>query len=91
VSLVETEVKDEDNPSAEAEEDLENNKDDLKNEQEVGNVEQDKLIRLLYNLGSSLAILVSPHSFLVIIFHLNSLTILINLHSFSFIIIHKLA
>ena len=91
MSLVETEVKDEDNPSAEAEEDLENDKDDLKNEQEVGNVEQDKLIRLLYNLGSSLAILVSPHSFLVIIFHLNSLTILINPHSFSFIIIHKLA
>lgn len=84
MSLVETEVKDEDKPSAEAEEDLENDKDDLKNEQEVGNVQQDKLIRLLYNLGSSLA-------FLVIIIHLNSLTILINPHSFSFIIIHKLA
>ena len=91
MSLVETEVKDEDKPSAEAEEDLENDKDDLKNEQEVGNVQQDKLIRLLYNLGSSLAILVFPHSFLVIIIHLNSLTILINPHSFSFIIIHKLA
>lgn len=70
--LIETEVKDEDNPSAEAEEDLENDKDHLKDEQEVGNVQQDKLIRLLYNHGSYLAILVSPHysySLLSIIIH----------------------
>ena len=69
VSLVETEVKNEDKPSAEAEEDLENDTDDLKDEQEVGNVQEDKLIRLFYNLVSILAILVFPHSLLFIIIH----------------------
>ena len=87
VSLVEAEVKNEDKPSAEAEEDLENDTDDLKDEQEVGNVQEDKLIRLFYNLVSILAILVFPHSFII---HSNLfLYILIHSYSLLSILIHS--